>query len=318
MRSGTATASALDTSKVFSLDVDDDVNTEVKAGGSNGGIHNLTSLQFSEAVFGTFEMAPRFFNFKNNAMNRMGAPVLLGLVVGQLHSFEDKNFSLEALFNPETLQRTTSNALAGVSQQFIQHYLVLPDDRSTLTWGTLEHNELRLHTRPAALWATVGVFSVLAAAILNVIWYTRLGVAPPLPAVLMTSASALFRSPDVAALLCSAGAIRLSQLRERLDNYEFAAIYDTDGTPRIKAYTAKMRSSEQSSLILRAWRCLIPKPKTKKPWTPYPARRHAIALTLFLPLVSIAALETLWHFSVTDNSFVTIHSDSSVAAYAIR
>ncbi|KAI0964803.1 hypothetical protein F4678DRAFT_486129 [Xylaria arbuscula] len=137
------------------------------------------------------------------------------------------------------------------------------------------------------------------------------------------------RSPALSMLLGESSAISLREIRKELAGYNFTADRDQAGMLRINVAAAIQREtiSKPPSWLLRKWRSakLTSKKKSKKSgtkkkrkWMPCSSRSHAIALTLTLPLISIAALEILWYLSEHDERFVNVYSDSSIAAYSIR
>lgn len=172
----------------------------------------------------------------------------------------------------------------------------------------------------------LGLFVFIAFLVAVVAMYTKQGVAPWSPTTLVASVSTLADSPDMFKLLHGSGGNISSQMRERLGRHSFAAGHCGSGALRIKATETptpdegKMPSKPRD-LVWRKSQADKKEGKAsnvKRAWMPYPARKHAIAMTLSLLLLCIAVLEILWHLSETDMNFVTIPSDSSVAAYAIR
>ena len=315
MHMGTAEALLLDTFEIDSLRVESET--------IEGGIANFTNLQFSEAVFSSLQTAASIFPYGNLVLSSLGGGALLGLIADPDGTADDN--PLEPFYNATNLQRATQDALEGVGHQLMRRYFLLPDDGGTLASGSVEYGETRLHILPGALWAMVVLFDLMACLVIIVIACTKQGVAPRSPSTLVSSAYALARSPDMGMLLRGAGAKRSSQIRDILSNYKFEAVREGGtGPPRIEAVEvsdgAEKLNRPEATSDLRQGKgpSSQAKPKSKRRWVPYPARRHAIAQTLALPLVSVAVLEILWHFSETDHSFVTIPNGSSVAEYAVR
>ena len=314
MHRGIAQSPGLDTSRIDSLDIVE---------GPAGDIANFTNLQFSEAVMSTLQSAYTIFDNDALVMNTMGACALFGLM-----SDSTTATTLDPFLDAPTLKTATQQVLYGVSQQLMRRYFLLPDD--TPASGFVEYSERRLYIRPAALWTMVGLFAFMSCLVIIVIVYTKQRVAPRSPATLATGAFTLARSPAMAELLHHCGAKRLSQIRKDLVNYDFVATQDRARRPCIEALEVirEEKPPKPPGWISRKWQSIKPKrkkqstkvkkPKTKREWMPWSARRHAIGLTLLLPLIAIAALEILWHYAESNDNFVTVPSDSSAAAYAVR
>ncbi|KAI8954455.1 hypothetical protein F4801DRAFT_587543 [Xylaria longipes] len=230
---------------------------------------------------------------------------LLGLLAGSRNITSN---AFDPLLNVSSLQSRAEETLAGLSHQLMRRYFFLPDD--TATSGSVDYTEQKLYTRAAALWTMVGLLAVIYCLVIVLVVYGKQGVAPKSPTTLATAAYTMSRSPAMGKILGESSAIRLSEIRKALANYDFVTVQDRAGMPRIEAWkSTSWKNTKQPP---------DSKPKKKRPWMPYSSHSHAIALTLILPTAAIAALEILWHFSENDERFVTISSDSSIAAYAIR
>lgn len=316
-----ASASGPDMTQVYALDM-----ATSNQAGHGSRIPNLSSLQVSEAVVSTLQTAGGIFNHSELARDGLGGRTLLGLISG-LTASGSSVANFEPLFDVENLRTKTQEVLDGVSQQLMRHYFLLPhEDHQTATFqGSAEYSEPRLLVRPLALWTMLGLFVACASLVTVVVLYTKRGVAPPSPATLATSVSTLASSPDMVNLLNGASGGRARQIRERLTGRSFSAVPDDSAAFRIQTSEKPLPGgkgplSRAKGLIRKGAKGARARATRSKAaaWAPYPARRHAVAIILSLPLICIAALEVLWYFSQTDANFVTPSSDSSVVVYSIR
>ncbi|TGJ86470.1 hypothetical protein E0Z10_g2290 [Xylaria hypoxylon] len=208
---------------------------DIKEG--KGIIANFTNLQFSEAIFSSLYWAakqetiqylpPKYLGAR---WGDLGAPGLLKFLVDPVAP----GGTFDPLFDPDTLQRVVPQAMIGVGQQIIRYYF-LSSDGITQSQASIQYVQGKLHIRPPALWAMVGLFALVACLVFGVLIYTTQSVAPQSPTTLATTASILSLSQSMGKLLHNAGGERLSQMRDRLTHYDFIATRDRAGTPRIKA-----------------------------------------------------------------------------------
>ncbi|KAI1120722.1 hypothetical protein F5Y10DRAFT_257808 [Nemania abortiva] len=312
---GIAYGPAFDTNKVDSLEIMDE---------PQGQIHNLTGLDILDAIIISASNASATNTSYSITLMYNGYLDLLGLLTDS-RSITPTTF--DPLLNVSSLRSRAEETLTGLSHQLMRRYFFSPDD--TATSGSIDYTEQRLYTRAAALWAMVGLLAIISCLVIVVVVYSKQGVAPRSPATLATAAYTTARSPAMSKLLEESGAIRLSEIRNTLANYDFIAVRDLAGMPRVEAVatTREKALPKPPSWLSRKWKSISwksskqpqkSKPKKKRPWMPYSSHSHAIALTLILPTTAIAVLEILWYFSEHNEHFVAISSDSSVAAYAIR
>ncbi|KAI0440486.1 hypothetical protein F4803DRAFT_527167 [Xylaria telfairii] len=312
---GIAHGPAFDTNKVDSLEITD---------GQQSQINNLTGLQVLDAIVDSASSANTTNISYSITLMDNGHLDLLGLLTD---SRTVTPTTFDPLLNVSSLRSRAEETLTGLSHQLMRRYFLLPDN--TTSSGSVNYTEQRLYTRAAALWAMVGLLAVISCLGIVVAAYGNQGVAPPSPATLASAAYTMSRSPTMGKLLGESSAIRLSDIRKTLANYDFVTVRDGAGMPRVEAVAATREETlpKPPSSLLRKWKSISwksttqpskSKPKKKRAWMPYSSHSHAIALTLILPTTAIAALEILWYFSETNEHFITVSSDSSIAAYAIR
>lgn len=312
---GVAHGPAFDTNKVDSLEITD---------GQQSQINNLTGLEVLDAIVVSSSNASTTNSSYSITLMYNGGLDLLGLLTSS-RTITPTTF--DPLLDVSSLKSRAEETLTGLSHQLMRRYFFLPDD--TTTSGSVNYTEQRLYTRAAALWTMVGLLSVISCLVIVVAAYGKQGVAPRSPATLANAAYTMSRSPTMGKLLGESNAIRLSDIRKTLANYDFLTVRDCAGMPRVEAVavTREKTLPKSPSLLLRKWKSISwkgteqppnSKTKKKKAWMPYSSHSHAIALTLILPTTAIAALEILWYLSENNEHFVTVSSDSSIAAYAIR
>ncbi|TGJ78497.1 hypothetical protein E0Z10_g10262 [Xylaria hypoxylon] len=322
---GIAHGPAFDTSKIDSLQVTERVLRRINYLSSGELLGTITS---SISIADVITTDPNSIPINLDSISTMWSQdlnlQLLGLLAG---SRAITTATLDPLLNTSSLQRRAEETLTGLSHQLMRRYFLHPDN--TIGSGSVYYTEQRLYIRPAALWSMVALLSILSCLVIVVIPYTKRRVAPQYPATTATAAYTISRSPTIGTLLGESSAIRLSEIRKELANYNFATVQDRAGMLRVNAVAIVRQETlpKPPSWLSRKWKSISSnrtkdsadvKPGKKRNWMPYSSRRHAIALTIILPIIAIAALEILWHFSENDEHFVTVSSDSSIAAYAIR
>jgi Protein of unknown function (DUF3433) len=303
-------------------------------------IANLTDLQLSEVAFSSLQSANSAFDSDYLVPDSMGASALLHLMLTSYTADTPSDRIMEA----STMQTLGQDILEGLSNQLMRRYFLAPDNAIAL--GSADSREQRLRIRPAALWVMVASFATLSLLVLVVIWMLQQNIAPKSPATLASNAAILSRSPTLHAILRSSGKKRLSQIRRELAEMLFVVDVARGLSIRVSAKPAAEKAKPQArGWPSKLWTSFKPnknkkksehpgwgsklrsmfkmkskksEAKQKREWMPYSARRHAIALTLVLPIIATACLEILWHFSQHDDGFVKVSSDNSVDVYALR
>ncbi|KAI0196216.1 hypothetical protein EV127DRAFT_497557 [Xylaria flabelliformis] len=289
---------AFDT-KVDSLEITD---------GQQSQIDNLTGLEVLDAIVVSASNASTANSSYSITLMYNGRLDLLGLLTDS-RTITPTTF--DPLLDISSLKSRAEETLTGLSHQLMRRYFFLPDN--TTTSGSVNYTEQKLYTRAAALWTMVGLLAIISCFVLVVAAYSQQGVAPRSPATLANAAYIMSRSPAMGKLL-EHSAIRLSDTRKTLINYNFITVRDRAGMPCVEAVAVTREE------ILPKSTTQPPNSKTKKKrtWMPYSSHWHAIVLTLMLPTTAIAALEILQYLSENNEHFVTVSSDSSIATYAIR
>lgn len=216
---GKASSSSSDLFNPNSLTIEEEIEHQ---------LFNFTNLEFSEVIIGSLQAASGISNNSDIAADSNGGSALLALMTDSDPSIG----SFDALFDVTALQVRAQEALAGVGQEVLRYYFLLPDNRDSQ--GSVEYLQQRLHVRPTALWAMAGLFALASSLVVVVIIYTHQEMAPPSPDTLATSAHVLLRSPALNDLLLDSGAMRSSEIRGHLKDYDFAATKDRAGIPRIE------------------------------------------------------------------------------------
>ncbi|KAI1744304.1 hypothetical protein F4680DRAFT_289185 [Xylaria scruposa] len=296
---GVAHGPAFDT-KIDSLEITD---------GQQSQIDNLTGLEVLDAIVVSASNSSATNHSYSITLMYNDCLDLLGLLTDS-RTITPTTF--DPLLDILSLKSKAEETLTGLSHQLMRRYFFLPDN--TTTSGSVNYTEQKLYTRAAALWTMVGLLAVISCLVLVVAAYSKQGVAPRSPVTLSNAAYIMSRSPTMGKLLGEYTAIRLSDIRKTLANYDFVTVRDRAGMPRVEA----MAVTREESLPKSTTQTPNPKTKKKRAWMPYSSHSHAIALTLLLPTTAIAALEILQYLSENNEHFITVSSDSSIATYAIR
>ncbi|KAI1361331.1 hypothetical protein F5Y08DRAFT_348042 [Xylaria arbuscula] len=315
IKRGVALGSAFDSKKINSLHIVDGVGRK---------INNLTDPEILAGVFVSASYQNTTTDSDSIILIYSNGLDLLGLLAGS-RIIEPSTF--DSLLDVSLLQNRAEQTLTGLSHQVMRRYFLLPDN--TTTPSSVVYTEEKLYLRQVALWAMVGLLATISCLSIAVITHSKQRAAPHSPATLATVAHTVSRSPAMVTLLSKSSAMRLSQIRKILDGYDFVTTQDWSGAPCVNAVavTREKELPKPPPILSRMWEALgwkkkrqleVSKPKKKSPWVPYSGRTHAIALTMILPTTAIATLEVLWYLSENVEHFITITSDSSITAYAIR
>ncbi|KAI0550611.1 hypothetical protein F4679DRAFT_199337 [Xylaria curta] len=234
------------------------------------------------------------------------------------------NETFDPLLDVLSLQSRVEKHITGLSHQIMRRFFLLPDN--TTSPGSVNYTVQKLYVRAASIWAMVGLLATMSCLVVVVLIYSKPSVAPQSPATIAATAYTVSRSPDSNKLFQELSAMRLSEIRKALVNYDFATVQDRAGVPRVEAIAIIRRETpaNQPGSLQRKWNPRLRKQsadlksKKKRAWMPFSGRGHAISLTMILPIVATVVLEILWHLSENDERFVTISSDSSIDAYAVR
>ncbi|KAI1741388.1 hypothetical protein F4680DRAFT_416646 [Xylaria scruposa] len=306
---GIARGPAFDTNQINSMQIID---------GSKSRIENITNEQFLVAVYNSFK-GPQIITSIGVSLIS-GDTNLLGLIAD---SKSITNRTFDALFDASLLQSRVEKHIAGVSHQITRRLFLTPDD--TASSGSIHYTVQKLYIRAASLWTMVGLLATVSCLVVIIIAYNKPSTAPQCPATIAATAYTLSRSHDLNKLLGGLSAMRLSEIRKALTNYDFITVRDRAGVTRIEAVVVTgQKTSNPTSWLQRKWnpkRRKQPadlKPKRKGDWMPFSARGYAISLTILLPTVAIVVLEILWYLSENNERFVIVSSDSSIDAYIIR
>ncbi|KAI0861821.1 hypothetical protein F4860DRAFT_524145 [Xylaria cubensis] len=310
---GIAHGPAFDTSKIDSLQIIE---------GTKRHINSLTNMQILEAIFDSLITGGKLTGTIGYKLPIEIDNIDLFKLLADSRSVGYQTF--DPLLNVSLLQSRAEKHLAGLSHQVMRRVFLSPDN--TASSGSIDYTVQKLYIRAASIWTMVGLLIMMSCFMVIIIVYSKPSVAPQSPATIAAVAYTVSRSPDLNELLQELSAMRLSEIRKALVKHDFVTVQDRAGVPRVEAIAMIRQETPPNppGLLRRKWNPRLRKqspdlkPRRKTAWMPFSGRGHAISLTIILPTLAIVVLEILWYLSENDNRFITVSSDSSIDAYAVR
>ncbi|KAH6890652.1 hypothetical protein B0T10DRAFT_548158 [Thelonectria olida] len=269
-------------------------------------LSNLTSFDLSEMLATNIAQADD--TLKDNSDDAIFTEFmrpLFQLIVAKLGNPADQN----VLLQPGIFNQATTAVLEGLATTFAQESLLVNASSTSYAEGSIR--ETRLLTRPAALWAMMVAFFLLATiCLLLVILVPSIPWLPIMSGSIAAHAALLRKSPSLLALLMDMGPYSGSKLRQNLQGMRFSMAKDpTNGV------TLRVLGQHPAHIEPRSEGTS----ERKRPWMPLVARRPMIALTITLPILMIGLLEFLNQLSKSRNGLIYVgDTDSTVVSYVVR
>lgn len=257
-----------------------------KNGGSVKELADISALQLSELVYSIW---PMIYN--------TGEPTIFNLMTRTLGN----DVKQEVLFDHNVLKNLSQIVLKGVANQLMSTMSM--SDSSTVIYGQGVVLENRLHFGKLSLWLMFTAGVVLAGLTIVIMWTTRRSYLTREPDSIASMALMVSCNPSVRKTLQFTGGAERRQLKRDLAG----VFYRTEHKSSQITASQSMQLEEKSKVL----------PHTIK-WTPYSARKHAMIMTLFFPLLTIVILEVLYQVSNQQNGLTTVGSEASAKAYVVR
>ncbi|KAF4981465.1 hypothetical protein FZEAL_2708 [Fusarium zealandicum] len=224
----------------------------------------------------------------------------------QLMSMKNGNSSVGAFLDPELLVKTGSDVFKGIATQLMRQLTLQPTN--TKVAGKMTYVEDRLHVKALSTGFMCAFLGLLTLLSVGMIFVRPRNVIPHEPGSATAMATILAVSHGLRESLMHMGSLRRSQIRTRLQGLSFRSVVVPGPTPGFVVEPIaqskeqdSFRSSKESQAV--SW------------WWPVAGTSWFVCLAIVLPLLLIAALEIVQHFSDANSGFIGIGpSDSIVLA----
>ncbi|KAH6976149.1 hypothetical protein BKA56DRAFT_488609 [Ilyonectria sp. MPI-CAGE-AT-0026] len=224
----------------------------------------------------------------------------------QLMSMLNGNSSIGAFLDPQLLIETGRNVFKGIATQALRQLALKPADQQVA--GQVTYTEDRLHVKSLSTAFMCSFLAILTLLAIGMIFVRPHSVIPREPGSIAATATILAASPPLQQTLMHMGASRRSQIRKRLEAFSFRSVIIPGPQPTLmvepipKGKETSFELQDQSEQAISWWR-----PMSGYPWF--------LALAIGLPLLLIAALEIVQHFSDKNSGFINIGpSDATMFA----
>ncbi|PON25247.1 hypothetical protein TGAM01_v205933 [Trichoderma gamsii] len=214
--------------------------------------------------------------------------------------------SIRNFMDPELLINTGRQVFEGIAAQVLHELVVQPANRNTT--GSITYTEQRLHAKALSTGFMCSFLGLLVILSVAMIFIRPSFSAPAKPVAAFSTATILASSPELDKILSPMGHLSNDKLQKRLGDYRFRADYVSDSHSGIRiepiqrneGQTAVNNVTDQGQRQVPSWR-----PMASTTWF--------LVLAICLPLVVIASLEIVQHFSDTNNGFISINKSSALA-----
>jgi hypothetical protein len=214
--------------------------------------------------------------------------------------------SIRSFMDPKLLVSTATQVFEGIAAQVLHELAVQPADRNTT--GSITYTEQRLHAKALSTGFMCSFLGLLVILSVAMIFLRPSFSAPDKPLAAFSTATVLASSPELDKILSPLGHLSNDQLQQRLGDYRFRADHapgsDSDiwiePIQRNEGQTYVNSATEQGQRQVPSWR-----PMASTTWF--------LVLAICLPLVVIASLEIVQHFSDINNGFISLNKSSALA-----
>ncbi|KAH6893362.1 hypothetical protein B0T10DRAFT_271548 [Thelonectria olida] len=221
----------------------------------------------------------------------------------QLMSMKNGNTSIGAFLDPDLLMKTGEEVFKGIATQALQQLAIKPADRQVN--GHVTYTENRLHVKALSTIFMCSFFALLTLLSIGMMFVRPHSVIPREPGSITATATILAASPGLQRALARMGASRMSHIRKRLEAFTFRSAVVSGQQPAFTVEAMPLNkdaSFEQPETTEQAihW------------WRPVSGKSWYLGSAIVLPLVLIAALEIVQHFSDKNDGFVNVGPKNSI------
>ncbi|KAH7140774.1 hypothetical protein EDB81DRAFT_655305 [Dactylonectria macrodidyma] len=224
----------------------------------------------------------------------------------QLMSMLNSNSPLSSFLDPQLLVETGKSVFKGIATQALRQLVLKPADQQLA--GSITYTEDRLHVKSLSTGFICTFLAILTLLAIGMLFVRPHSVIPREPGSIAATATMLAASPPLQQTVMYMGTSRRSQIRKRLEAFNFRSAIIPGPQPTLMiepiphSKEASLEGPEPAEQAISWWR-----PMSGYPWF--------LALAIGLPLLLIVALEIVQHFSDKNSGFMKI-GPSDVAAFA--
>ncbi|KAF7561492.1 hypothetical protein G7046_g2643 [Stylonectria norvegica] len=222
----------------------------------------------------------------------------------QLMGMKNGNSSLGAFMDPNLMIETATNVFKGIATQLLRQITLQPTDRKIA--GEMTYTADRLQVKALSTGFMCGFLGVLTLLALGMIFVRPHAVVPHEPGSIASTATMLAASPLLHRTLLHTEGYRRSQLRKRLEIFNFRTVVNPG--PESVFSIEPIQEGKDKSLFAAADQ----DSQSIHWWRPAAATAWFLALAIGLPLVLIAILQVIQHLSDQNSGFVNVGQTNSV------
>ncbi|KAL7935756.1 hypothetical protein V8C35DRAFT_298159 [Trichoderma chlorosporum] len=213
--------------------------------------------------------------------------------------------SLKSFMDPNLLLSTGSNVFKGIATQVLREVLVLPSN-GTAT-GSITYSEQRLRVKGLSTGFMCGFLGLLVILSLAMILVRPSYAAPYQPGSALSMATLLASSFHLNRILLPMGPLSNEELQLRLADYHFRTAYVSDTGASVSIEPTQKNEGQTTSYLTEQTQSSL------QSWRPMASTTWFLALAICLPLLLIASLEIVQHFSDINDGFMSISQSASLA-----
>ncbi|OAL31676.1 hypothetical protein AYO20_08069 [Fonsecaea nubica] len=208
----------------------------------------------------------------------------------------------ESLLDPDVMIQAAETVFGHVAAQIVAKHLV-KQQSSTLTGQETVLQE-RLYIRELTAWLMAGGFSALILSSLLILYDRPKDVVPHNPEDLVNTAFILAQSPAFEAILNSQSSTAQPSFDQRLAKYHYSTYLNNNAFQGSNLVLDVQPSSDGDESQIQG---------KNEMWKPLFLQRPMIVLTLVLPVILVAVLETLQRLSVRAIGIAALDATSNLS-----
>ncbi|KAL7904247.1 hypothetical protein GGI35DRAFT_463719 [Trichoderma velutinum] len=213
--------------------------------------------------------------------------------------------SIRSFMDPRLLVSTGSDVFKGIGTQVLHEVIVQPANRTAT--GSISYVEQRLHVKGLSTGFMCSFLGLLAILSVGMIFARPAFTAPDRPGSALSMAALLVSSFHLNRILSPMGALSNEMLQQRLAEYQFRTAHVSDNGAFLSIEPIQRNEGRTINHLVEKAQGTVPS------WRPIASTTWFFALAICLPLLIIASLEIVQHYSDKNNGFLSISQSSSLA-----
>lgn len=215
----------------------------------------------------------------------------------QLMTLKSESSTIGDYMDGDLLVKTGASVFKGIATQILHLLAVQPADRNVT--GEIRFTENRLKVKELSTGFMCSFLGLLVIISAGMIFVRPHSATPHEPGSLAATSTILASSPSLEQLLSSVATSSQRAIRRSLSTFTFrSAVAESNGTVCFEIQPTQSSESDTERMIKDD------NPKAVTWWRPVAGTKWFLGLSISLPLIIIAALEIVQHFSNTQNGFV--------------